>query len=155
MGNVLDELFAEVLENHSTTMTEVVVHPSRYTDLAAPDQALQPRRNIYAIAKDVALLDHDVAHVDADPEAHSPRFGFFLICLRKRFLDLDRAVHGIDYTCEFGEHAVAGRVRNPTFVPCNELVDHGTVRGQNRERSFFIAVHQAAVALDICCQDSH
>jgi hypothetical protein len=38
-------------------------------------------------------------------------------------------------------------------MPGDELVDKGTMRGQRRHRRFFIAVHQAAVALDIRGED--
>jgi hypothetical protein len=38
-------------------------------------------------------------------------------------------------------------------MPGDELVDKGTMRRQRRHRRFFIAVHQAAVALDIRGED--
>ena len=35
---------------------------------ARTGEGLQPCRNVHAIAKEVAALDHDVADMDADPE---------------------------------------------------------------------------------------
>ena len=52
----------------------MIVHAPRDADLAAPDQSLEPGGDVDAIAKDVTVLDHDVADIDADPKAHSPRF---------------------------------------------------------------------------------
>ena len=98
MRNVLHELLPEVLENHTLAMTEVVVHPSRHTNLAPLYQSLQPCRNVYAIAEDVTLLDHDVTCIDADPKAHRPRFGFVLIGACKRFLYFNGAADGIKHT---------------------------------------------------------
>jgi hypothetical protein len=37
----------------------------------------------------------------------------------------------------------------------NELVGEGTTGGQRRHRRFFVAMHQAAVALDIRGEDRH
>jgi hypothetical protein len=68
-------------------------------------------------------------------------------------LDLDCAVNRVEHAREFGKYTVAGSVRDPTSMASDELVDYSATGGQRRDRSFFIAVHQAAVALDIRGED--
>ena len=67
-GDVLERLLAEVLEGEIELACGVLVHPRRDADAARLGQAFEPRRDIDAVAKDVAVLDDDVAEIDADAE---------------------------------------------------------------------------------------
>ena len=42
--------------------------PSRDADAPRIGQAFEPGRDVDAVAKDVAILDDDVAHIDADTQ---------------------------------------------------------------------------------------
>jgi len=108
---------------------------------------------IHAVPENIVVLDHDVADIDADPEAHPSRFGLAFIGSLKRRLDLDCTANRIEHTHEFGEHAVASGVRNPPSMPGDQLVDDATTGRQCRHCRFFVAVHQATIALNICCED--
>jgi hypothetical protein len=68
-------------------------------------------------------------------------------------LDLDRTANRVEHAGEFGEHAIAGGVRDPASMLADELVDDGPAGRQRGHRRLFVAVHQAAVALDIGGQD--
>jgi hypothetical protein len=59
----------------------------------------------------------------------------------------------VEHTREFGEHAIPRRVRDSTFMLCDELVDYGAAGGQSGEGGVFVTVHQTAIALDIGCED--
>jgi hypothetical protein len=132
---------------------QVIVHAPRDTNLATPDQSLEPGSDIDAITEYVAVLYHDVADIDADPEAHRPRSRLGFVRSLERLLDLDRAANCIEHTDKFGQHTVPGCIRNPASMPHDQLVDHGATGGQHRHCCFFIPVHQAAVALDIGGKD--
>jgi len=134
-------------------MTQVIAHSPRDANLATLDQSLEPSGDVHAVAKDVALLDHDVADIDADPKAHPPAFRLAFVRPLKRRLDLDRGANCVENARELGEHAVAGGIRDPTSMPRDELVDKGPTGGQRGHRRFFVAMHQAAVALDIRDED--
>ena len=134
-------------------MPQVIAHAPRDADLAALDQALEPGSDVDAIAEDIALLDHDVADIDADPEAHPSPFRLTIVRAFKCSLDLDRAMNRVEHAREFGEHAVAGCVRDPASMPRDEVVDKAATGGQRCHRRFFVAVHQAAIALDIRGKD--
>ena len=71
-------------------MTQVIVHAPRDADLAALDQPLEPSSDVHAVAEDVVVLDHDVADIDADPEAHPAWLRLAFVGPLKRRLDLDR-----------------------------------------------------------------
>ena len=114
-----------------------------------------PSGDVHAVAKDIALLEHDVANIDTDPEAHPPPFRLGLIRGVKRRLDFDGAANRIEDAREFGEHAIPGSVRDPTSMSGDELVHHGATGGQCRHCRFFVAMHQSAVVLDIRGEDCH
>jgi hypothetical protein len=124
-------------------MAQVIAHSPRDADLPTLNQPLEPSGDIHAVPENVVVLDHDVADIDADPKAHPSPF----------WLAFDRTANCIEHTREFCEHAVAGGVRDPASMPGDELVDNGTTGRQCRHRRFFVAMHQAAVALDIGCED--
>jgi hypothetical protein len=69
----------------------------------------------------------------------------------KRRLDLDRAANASSRLANSAStlSPAVFAIRDPTSMPGDKLVDKGTMRGQRRHRRFFIAVHQAPVALDI------
>src|SRR5271166_1161193 len=136
-------------------MPQMIAYAPRDTNLTTLDQSLEPGGDVHAIAKKVTVLDHDIADIDADPEAHPASFRFICVCLLKSRLDLDRTTHCIENASEFGEYAIARRIRDPTSMTGDEFVDEAPPGGQRRHRRFFVAVHQAAVALDISGEDGH
>jgi hypothetical protein len=70
-----------------------------------------------AIAEDVAVLDHDVADIDANPKAHPSPLRLIFVGPLKRRLDFDGATSCVEDAREFGEHAIDGCVRDPTSMP--------------------------------------
>jgi hypothetical protein len=83
-------------------MTQVIVHAPRDADLAALDQPLEPSSDVHAVAEDVVVLDHDVADIDADPEAHPASFRLVFVSSLKRRLNLDRTANRVKDAGEFG-----------------------------------------------------
>ena len=74
-------------------------------------QRFQAGGDVDAVAEDVAVLDHDVADIDADAKPQAVLVRQVLVCRGQRVLDLHRAVDGFDDAGELRQHAVAGRVR--------------------------------------------
>jgi hypothetical protein len=155
MGDILDQLLAQILEDQSPAMTQVIAHAPRDADLATVNQAFEPCGHINPVTEQVALLDHNVTDIDADPEAHSARFRFTRIGTLKRCLDFDRAVNRLKNAGKLSEHAVAGRVRNSTSITRYQLIDKSPTNGQSYHRCFLVAVHKATVALDISGENCH
>ena len=123
-------------------------------DAAGLGQALQPRRDVDAVAVNVVALDDDVAEVDADPElgCAGPRPDRH--CAGHVSLDLDRALHGVDYAGELDQRAIAHQLDDASVV----LTISGSM---NSRRSAlrracvpcFVGRHHSAVADDVGSQD--
>jgi hypothetical protein len=134
-------------------MTQMIADAARHANLSALDQAFESSGNIDPIAEDVTLLDHDIADIDADPEAHLSPFRLNFVGALQRLLNLDCTENGIEDADKFGEHTIAGRVCDATSMPADEAVDHGAMGGQCCHCRLFITVHQAGIALDIRGED--
>ncbi len=72
--------------------------------------------------KDVAVLHHDVADIDANAKPHATFLGEGLVGLGKISLDLHGALHGGKNAAELGENTVASCAANPTAVLRDERV---------------------------------
>jgi hypothetical protein len=64
-----------------------------------------------------------------------------------------RALHSVNCASELRKNTIARRVRYATPVVSNELVEDRASFGQALERADFVSAHEAAVALDIRCED--
>ena len=69
LRDVLDAGFADIFEGDVDVGFEVVMHRARNGDAAHRGLLLQPRRNVDTVAKEVPVLDHHIAQVDADAHA--------------------------------------------------------------------------------------
>jgi hypothetical protein len=154
MDDVLDQLLAQILEDHAAAVAQVISHSTRDADLPTLDKPLEPGRDIYAVSENIVVLDHDIADIDADPEAHPPPLWLAFIGPLKFRLDFGCTAYCIEHAREFGKHAVAGGVGDAAPMPGDELVDKGPTSRQCCHCHFFVAMHQAAVTLDIRCEDS-
>ena len=68
-------------------------------------------------------------------------------------LRLHRALHGVHGAPELRKDTVARRVRYAAPVLPNDPVEDRAPFSQPLERADFVGAHEAAVALDICCED--
>ena len=61
-------MLADVFKGEVEAARGVLPDPRRDADSARLGQAFEPRGDIHPVAKDVAVLDDDVAKMDADAE---------------------------------------------------------------------------------------
>src|SRR6516225_5818382 len=66
--NVLELLLADVIKDEVELARSILLHARGNAHSNGLGQAFEPRRDVDAVAKDVAILDDDVAHVDANAE---------------------------------------------------------------------------------------
>ena len=151
--DVLDALLAQILEGEAAHLAHMVAHAARDADAARHRQVFQPRSDVNAVAEDVAVLDHDVADIDADTKLQAMLVRQVLVCRGQRVLDLHRAVDSFDDAGELRQHAVAGRAGDTAIVGIDEIIDDHAVGGQGGQRCRFVALHVAAVALDVGGED--
>jgi hypothetical protein len=131
----------------------MVVDAARDADAASLGESLEARGDVDAVAEDVAVLDHDVADIDADAEPHAARRVERPVCGCDVALDVDGAFHGGEDAGELGEHAVTGGAADASAMLRDEGVGDGAMGGQRRQRAFLVAAHQPAIALDVGGED--
>ena len=75
------------------------------------------------------------------------------ICQGQGSLRLDCGLHRLNGATELRKDTVARGVRYTAPVVPNALVENCAPFGQALERADLVSTHEAAVALDVCCED--
>jgi hypothetical protein len=114
--NIFESLLADVLEHEVNFARCVLLNARRDADSPGRGQALEPDRNINAIAKDVAVLDYNVAHVDAQPELEALVHRCRRVPLGHVSLKFGGAAQRFHDTAELDEEPVTGRLDKPAVV---------------------------------------
>ena len=145
--DVLDALFAEVLERDVEPVAHLVPHGGGNADSVRWSELLEARRHVDAIAEDIAVLDDHVAEVDADPELNPSLRRNIRVAPRHPALDLGGALDGVGDALEFHQHSVAGGLDDlPLVLDDDRIDDLEPVGPQPRERARLVGFHQPAVA---------
>ena len=157
LRDVFQIVFALVLEVQVEAGADVIAHGGRNRDATRIGHAFQASGDVHAIAKDVTVLDDDIAEVDAD--AHfDPALGRHLFVAGKHTaLDFGRACDRVHDTLKFGQQPVAGVLDDPAAVRRYGGVDQFRAVKSNRGNCpGLVQAHEAAVAHDVgsknCCQ---
>jgi hypothetical protein len=149
-GDVLDLLLALVFEGEVELVAYLVAHHPADADAAGLGKRLQPRGDIDAVAVDVALVDDDVADIDAHAKLDTPVTGRASIAPGHVTLDIDGAAHRINDAGEFDQHPIPGGLDDPAAVFLDLRIDQLAPRRLQRgERSLFVGAHQTAIAGNI------
>ena len=147
--NVLHFLRADIGELHRQLVGNLFMHRARNADAADLGETFETRRDIDAIAEQVAIALHHVADRDADAKAHLAARGVRHIPGAQAFLDIDRASHRFDSTWKFGKNGVAGGIEDAAAVSGDEVVGHLSIGGEAPQRFLFVLGNQPAVAGNI------
>src|SRR6516225_402695 len=148
--DVLDLLLAEIVKGEVEAVAHLLVRRGAEADPARLGQRFEPGGDVDAVAENVAILDDDVADIDAHAKFDVPLCRCRGVTGEHLPLHLDRTAHRIDDAGELGEEAVAGRLDDATPM----LGDFGIAqftanRSQRRERALFVLAHQPRIAGDI------
>ena len=123
-------------------------------DAARFGNALDPRRDVDAVAKDILALDDDVADIDPDPELDRIGFGATGIVLPKLSLNFDRAGDSVHGAREFHQRAVAHKLDDTAGMGGNRRVDQLTPQGiQTGKSPGLVDTHEARVTDHVGRQD--
>ena len=110
-------------------------------------QSFQPGCDVDPVAKDVVILEYDVAEIDADPELNPAAFRHIGGSIGHVPLDLDGAMDRLDGAGKFGKRAVAHRLDDTLFVFSDPGLDHlFKVALEGNERACLVLAHETAVA---------
>jgi hypothetical protein len=122
LRDVFDLLLTEIFKLTRQFLHNLIVNPARNADAAWVSQAFQTRCNVHPIAENVAILQHDVADVDANAKLHASVFRQVFVQLAELLLDVDSALNRGQGTGEGGENAVSGGPANPSAVLRDAIV---------------------------------
>jgi len=117
--DVLDALLAEIRERIGQLVADLVAHHPGDADPARRGERFQARRYVHTIAKDVVVLDDDVAEIDPDPETDPAVLGCGGLAVNHRPLQFGRTAHRVDDAREFRQHPVASVLDDPTVMPAD------------------------------------
>ena len=152
-SNVLDLLFAHIFEGIGEFVANLIPHHPRDANPTRLRKGLQPGRYVHGVAEQIVALNDDIADVDAYSKPHLLTGRSTRILLCNGFLYCDRTLHGVHSAGEIGENAVPSRAKDPTPMRGDQPVDNGPVGREGAKGADLISAHQAAISLDIGCED--
>jgi hypothetical protein len=137
---------AEVPKGHIELADSVPLHASRDADPAGLSQAFEARGNIDPVTENVAVLDDDIALVDADPQINAALGRERSVSLRHLRLYFSGAVRSIDGAGEFGQEAVArGLDHAPVMGGDGRIDQFGADGSEAPERALLVGADQPRV----------
>jgi hypothetical protein len=151
LGDVLERRVAKIGHREVEASLDLPVGLLGEADRARLGDALQPRRDIDAVAHEVAvaLLDH-IADMDADAELNPLVLWHARIAFDHRPLDFHGAVHRVHHAAEFDDAAVAGALDDATMVHGDGRIDQVAAKGpQARQNAILVGSGEPRVADDI------
>ncbi|MBB4189648.1 hypothetical protein GGE07_006344 [Sinorhizobium terangae] len=152
--DVLEVLVSSVFEGDVQPFPDKIAHSGRYGDSAWPCNPLQPRRDVHAVAEDVAILQDDVSQINADPELNAVIRRNWVISNDHRALYVDSTGYRFQNTLKLGENAIADELYDPAVVLCNLRVQELALVGHQRaERRGFVGLHEPTEANDVSGED--
>ena len=146
-------LFADIGEHDRQLVADLVAYHCRDADRAGLGEPLQAGGDVDPVAKEVGAVDHNVADVDADAEAHRLARDTAGVLGRDRILHRHRARDRVDRAGEIGDHAVTGSVEDPAAMGCDQPVDDDPTGFEPGKGADFVVRHQPAVAGNVGRED--
>ena len=126
---------------------DLVEGRSGQADAAGIGELLQARGDVHAIAIYVALIEDDVADIDADPVAELPVFGNAGILAPQRQLHFDREADRVHNAGELHQRAVARELDDAAVIlGSSGIEDIVAVPPKGRQSTLLVHAHQAGVA---------
>src|SRR5215218_3216954 len=148
-------MLAPILEGVGQVVADLLAHCPRDRDAASWGEGFEPRRNIHAVAIDVAVrIDNDVAEVDANAKDDPLVLEYPGVAVERGPLDLDRAGDRLHGARELDQGAVSGQLHNAPVMDLDEgLAEFASIGFEALKGACFIALHHAAVADHVACEN--
>src|SRR5690348_2427594 len=148
--NVLDLPFAHVRKREIELVAHLIAYHPTDANTSRLGQRLETRGDIHPVAEDVAVLDNDIAEIDAHAKLDPPFRRDASVARRHFALRFDRAPYRIDDAGKFDEEPIASGFNDaaPMFLDLR-IAQLATDRPQRGERAFLILAHQPRIAGDV------
>src|ERR1700722_3863983 len=155
LGDVLEPRRTKIRDGEFEPRFHLAIGVLGKADCAGLGDPLQPRRDIDAVAHQIAiaLLD-DIAEVNADAKIDGLVLWQARVAIGHAGLDFDGAAHGVDHAAEFDDEPVAGALDHPPVMHGDGRIDQiAAQRPQPRERAILVRPSEPRVADHIRNQD--
>jgi len=147
--DVLERLKSPVREGQRASPIDLLEDLGGDGDRAGRGDAFESRRDIHAVAEDVALVVDDVARVHADAKHGAVGGPEALIALGRRLLQHRRAFHRLHDRREFREEAVAHGLHDLSMVQDEMRLKRAEMPLYGLESSDLVALRHSAVTNDV------
>ena len=152
-GDVLERLVAEVDELGLDPAAHMIVGGAGDAYAARLADALEPRRDIDAVAQNILAVDQHVAEIDADAVEDASGLGNARVAFGHLLLHANRAFDRRDDGRKFQQHAVAHRLDEPPAECANDRRRRLAMVPHRARRPRFVLAHQPRVADDVGGED--
>jgi hypothetical protein len=153
-GDILQRLLAHIVEHKVDLASYIFLHAGRDANSTRLGDAFKTCGDVNAVTENVAVLLHNVADINSDAKQNPAVLGFPDVAASHFSLNCDSATHSVDRTCELDEKPVTRRLDDSPAVTGDTRIQHiTTMRGQPRQRPFFVDFHQSTVASHIGGKD--
>src|SRR4029077_4439130 len=120
---VFDSVLAEIGKPDRQLFADLLAHRVADADLVRRRERFNPSRYVDAVTEHVALVDHDIAEVDADAKPDPLALWQVGVAVLHPPLNHDGTAYGIDDRGELDQHAVAGGLKDASAVLVDQRVD--------------------------------
>jgi hypothetical protein len=153
-ADVLDLVLASEIEGPIELALQMVIGRARHHQAAWLGQLLQPRRDIDAIAIDIAIHQRHIAQIEPNPKHNALGLRQSGVVRGHGLLDLGCANHRIDHAVEDDECTVAHQLDNAAMVAGDGGIGQfGPDGTQPRDSAGLVGLHRLGVTDDIGRQD--
>ena len=128
-GNILQRLRTHIVKDDINLPADLTLRVIRDADAAGLRDPLQSCGNVDAVAKDIVLVDDDVADMNTDAELDSEVLHHVRAMHRHAALDLHRTSYGVDSASELDQHTIACRFNYTSTMRGDGGVDKGPSYG--------------------------
>jgi hypothetical protein len=136
-------LLTQIGELNPHLASDVIVGRRRDADAAGFRDALKPRRNVNAVAKNVMRLNNHITDIDANTESNTHVVRFSHCKLLDTRLKLNSGSNRFDCARKLRQEPVAGILHDAAAVFRDCGLDAACEeRRQFGVRSFFVVVHE-------------
>ena len=118
-GDILQLLFARVLEVCLKPAPHLPIGIVRDTDAARRSNTFKPCSDVHAVAEYVVVFNDDVADVNADPNFYPFVLWLRRITLDHPVLNLNGTANSVDGARKFNQHSIAGAFDDASPMLCD------------------------------------
>jgi hypothetical protein len=153
VGDILQALLAEIDEFGLDPPARLPIGVLGKADRARIANPFEARGDVDPVAQDVLAVDENVAEIDADAIENASGLGNRFVALGHHLLDEDGAFDRGDNGRKFEQHAVPGRLDEPSAEAAHNSGRRLAPLADDLRRPGLVLAHEARIADDVGGED--